>query len=81
MSLKLVIGEKKAKDTLYIRGIEDEDGEFAVEVSQSSNFADPVGVVWFSVDGGKLNLRRFTSGLEGLGDVIDTDDGGILVIN
>jgi hypothetical protein len=74
--VKLVTVEQQtpSESTLYIRGIQDEDGDFKVEVSKNSDFNEALGLVWFSVDSGKLRGRRFSLNFRDYEHLVDVED-------
>lgn len=78
----IIVGAEEAveKDTLYIRSREDEDGDFLVEVSKTSNFEQPRKLAFFSSSDGKLRLSTF-SGLGGFEAFIHTDEHGQIEID
>jgi hypothetical protein len=75
-------GKEITKETLYIRGIKDKDGDFTVQVSRTSVFESPINVAFFTTDTGTRKLRIVPyCGLNPIEDLVEVEDGKIVGLN
>lgn len=81
----VIVGSKKqnSEDTLFIRGTEDRDGDFNIEVSLDSEFSDPVGLGFFTASSGKLRFTAYADFVdtEDYEDLVDFDEEGQIIVD
>jgi hypothetical protein len=71
--------ENNAEPRLYIRGVEDSDGDFLVEVSDTADFENREKLVYFNVRDGKLALNLYVNIRTSFKNMINvTEDGEIV---